>query len=99
MTDNNSAFPGNVEVDGSEISVPIKAADPVAFPGAPAQLYRLVFKQNRAFELHIGNEVLRFENGALIFPLKYTAGIPESIINSDDFLVMKNYFVVKKIGE
>ena len=62
-------------------------------------LYRVVFKQNRSFELFVNNEKLIWNSHGInpIYPEKYINGLPESIINDKDFKVAQKYFSVSKI--
>jgi hypothetical protein len=63
------------------------------------ELYQLIYKHNKSFELHANREVIRFENGNVVFPEKYVEGFPAEIIKSEEFKLQSDNFVVKKIGE
>lgn len=62
-------------------------------------LYRVIFKQNRQFELFINNEKIIWTSNGInpAFPDKYKNGLPESIINNPDFKTNQKYFTVVKI--
>ena len=64
-----------------------------------AELFRLIYKHNKSFELHVNREVIRFEEGKVVFPQKYLEGFSKDIIESEDFKLQSDNFVVKKIGE
>lgn len=52
--------------------------------------YRVTFRQNRSFELHIRKTIYRFEpNGSLM--------LDESVINHPDFKQQSKYFIVNEV--
>jgi hypothetical protein len=54
------------------------------------KMYRVIFKQNRTFELHINNKVYRF------MPFESRV-FPESIVGTKDFKAQECYFTVLEI--
>lgn len=53
--------------------------------------YRLVFKHNRSYELHVWQSVFRFEPmGSLV--------VPEWVINHPDFKQQADKFIVKEVS-
>lgn len=59
--------------------------------------YNLIYKYNKSFELHFNREVIRFENGQVVFPDKYLKGFSKEFIDSQEFKNHSDSFVVKKI--
>ena len=61
-------------------------------------LYNVIFRDNRSFEMTVGNEFFRFEPHITnpVLPEKYKNGVPESIISHPDFKIKKDYFNVFK---
>lgn len=61
-------------------------------------LYNVVFKQNRKFEIKIGREFLIFEGGKVnpVYPDKYKDGLPKAMIDNKDFQSQVKYFTVTK---
>lgn len=99
--DENNKFPPVELADDS--SVPAKVGKKkVTFAQSetqPSELYRVVYKHNKSFELHANREVIRFENGKVVFPQKYLEGFPKELIESEEFKLQSDNFVVIKIGE
>jgi len=52
--------------------------------------YSLTFKQNRSFDLHVGNTCINFEP-------RQTRTVEEWIVNHLDFPQVAEYFVIKEI--
>ena len=52
--------------------------------------YSLTFKENRSYELHTRNSVIRFEP-------RETKTVSESVVLDPDFSQSEKYFIVKEI--
>lgn len=97
----NTAYP-EVEVTEETPTAQKKKAKKDVFEqsSVPAnELYQLVYKHNKSFELHVNREVIRFENGHVVFPQKYIEGFPKEVIESEEFKLHSDNFVVKTKGE
>ena len=56
----------------------------------PKKKLTITFRHNRTFELHIGQEVMRFEG-------RETKQIDKSILEHPAFIQAKKYFIIKGI--
>lgn len=63
-------------------------------PETGDKLFNVTFRENRTFEVRVRRETIRFEGGRMnpVFPEKYRDGVPESVLNTDEFQSQIKFF-------